>query len=1062
MLFTIYYVAATWIQSWRLNYVKNKVNEYLVRNATVVLYQVPEVDITSDATAEGGFTVQVPSVSSNYCVNKDDAKLGDLLWNVGNKRVYSLFPKQNVDLNQWISFKDKGSSVFPINTDINNIIEIDMDNKIEVLIEADFLDGQGPGEFAKIDTYGVLKAWKASDHFGIIMETDVNNLARLGLCFLFGHPNIQDGMEIIRLETVSCSGQPCRLLNADSIPMPRTILLQSTKESDSAEEAEDGYMKSISFTDHAAMSPMQWKSHVELLQNFSQAADETPSGEITLAADRTISVIPTSASPRRPEPSDALKDSLKALYNFKMDEDEIRLEVLKGITPSNGSSSLASSKKITKEVETKTEEPKSNISFQDGALVVGEKKVIPPAGSDTEKDAEKVNAKSDQGKQPGSLIPGDKEKSSDSIRSLGSASTASAKSGSPKGPGSTTASSKGSTSAPPDNDAFLTRKCPAPPLPQGSSPHHSQKPPNILILCTGSQDVAVQSKEALEATLQKHKYVLYSTSQSEVCSSTPWADNTSMLFTHGRLGGDMVKPILNYISGSGDGGEGGKVWCVCPGAEFLRLLLPCPAVSSAKDSLESKGVVSYKQWKGLKLPHCSLGVRASEIPTSLELAKSQGKINVSLKVLATEDNSHEPVLLLISTQTGAGKILISLVKLSTGTGESEQKCLEIMNELMSSHLGLSTSSSSSVPPSVSSSPSSKGSQGTTFTNGYFLGRHELKLEFLSHIKDRMKDNVLSINSGGLSLKFCQSIADIPKSGATSSFLPVLLHTCPPKFSTVEYFENLQTESIGRLVIYSRILTSTMNLLTGPVLHHGIVVIASQQTEGKGRSSNVWLSPEGCAMFSLQLVLPDTSYLGRHAPLLQHIIALAVVSAINGIQGCEELDLRLKWPNDIYSGNSSKIGGVIVNSTSTKNSLVCNVGCGLNVSNSVPTVCVNDLIKERNKSKGINVANKDAKGAVPLTMEKVLARTFTQLEKLIEAVQSDKVDKVMKLYYDYWLHSDAEVKVTFPSGQTQSGVITGIDAFGFLQVKPSGSSSVFTVHPDGNSFDMMQGLIIPKK
>ncbi|XP_071441754.1 biotin--protein ligase isoform X4 [Hetaerina americana] len=892
MLFTIYYVAATWIQSWRLNYVKNKVNEYLVRNATVVLYQVPEVDITSDATAEGGFTVQVPSVSSNYCVNKDDAKLGDLLWNVGNKRVYSLFPKQNVDLNQWISFKDKGSSVFPINTDINNIIEIDMDNKIEVLIEADFLDGQGPGEFAKIDTYGVLKAWKASDHFGIIMETDVNNLARLGLCFLFGHPNIQDGMEIIRLETVSCSGQPCRLLNADSIPMPRTILLQSTKESDSAEEAEDGYMKSISFT--------------------------------------------------------------------------------------------------------------------------------------------------------------------------GSASTASAKSGSPKGPGSTTASSKGSTSAPPDNDAFLTRKCPAPPLPQGSSPHHSQKPPNILILCTGSQDVAVQSKEALEATLQKHKYVLYSTSQSEVCSSTPWADNTSMLFTHGRLGGDMVKPILNYISGSGDGGEGGKVWCVCPGAEFLRLLLPCPAVSSAKDSLESKGVVSYKQWKGLKLPHCSLGVRASEIPTSLELAKSQGKINVSLKVLATEDNSHEPVLLLISTQTGAGKILISLVKLSTGTGESEQKCLEIMNELMSSHLGLSTSSSSSVPPSVSSSPSSKGSQGTTFTNGYFLGRHELKLEFLSHIKDRMKDNVLSINSGGLSLKFCQSIADIPKSGATSSFLPVLLHTCPPKFSTVEYFENLQTESIGRLVIYSRILTSTMNLLTGPVLHHGIVVIASQQTEGKGRSSNVWLSPEGCAMFSLQLVLPDTSYLGRHAPLLQHIIALAVVSAINGIQGCEELDLRLKWPNDIYSGNSSKIGGVIVNSTSTKNSLVCNVGCGLNVSNSVPTVCVNDLIKERNKSKGINVANKDAKGAVPLTMEKVLARTFTQLEKLIEAVQSDKVDKVMKLYYDYWLHSDAEVKVTFPSGQTQSGVITGIDAFGFLQVKPSGSSSVFTVHPDGNSFDMMQGLIIPKK
>ncbi|XP_046402996.1 biotin--protein ligase isoform X2 [Ischnura elegans] len=1026
MLFTIYYVAATWIQSWRLNYLKNRVNEYLVRNASVVLYQVPEVDISSDASVEGGFTVQVPSVSSSYCINKDVAKLGDLLWNVGSKRVYSLFPKQIVDLSQWISFKDKGPSVFPINTDTDNTVEIDMENKIDVLIEAAFLDGQGPGEFAKIDSYGVLKAWKASAHFGLILETDMEHLARLGLCFLFGHPNIQDGMEIIRLETVSCSGYPCKLLNPDSIPMPRTIR-QRPQENESGEEVDDGSMSRSSFTDIAAMSPMQWKSHIELLQNFSQAADETPSGEITLAADRSISVVPTSASPRRPEPSEALKDSLKALYNFKMDEDEIRLEVLKGITPSNGSSS----KSPAKDVDAKKAEPKPNISLQDGALVVGEKPVAASSGPEPAKSIS------------------------------GSASTASAKSGSPKGPGSATTSSKGSTSAPQDEDAFLTRKCPAPPLPQGSSPQHGKKPPNILILCTGSQDVAVQSKEALEAALQKHKYVLYSTTQAEVCSRTPWADNTSMLFTHGRLNGDMVKPILNYMSGSNDGAEGGRVWCVCPGAEFLRLLLPCPAFSNAKDSLESKGVVSYKQWKGLKLPHCSLGVRASDVPPTLELAKSQGKFNVTLKVLATEDTSHEPVLLLISSQSGAGKILISMVKLGTGSGESEQKCLEVMNDLLSSHLGLSASSSPSVPSSVSSSPSSKGGQGATFTNGYFLGRHELKLEFLSSIKDRLKENVLPINGGGLSLKFCQSIADIPKSGATSSFLPVLLHTCPPKFSTVEYFENLQTESIGRLVIYSRILTSTMNVLSGPVLHHGLAVIATQQTEGKGRSSNVWLSPEGCGMFSLQLVLPDTSYLGRHAPLLQHIIALSVVSAINGIPGCEELDLRLKWPNDIYAGNSDKIGGVIVNSTSTKNSLVCNVGCGLNISNSVPTVCVNDLIKNQNKSKGI-VANKDGKGVAPLTVEKVLARTFNQLEKLIDAVQSDKVDKVMKLYYDYWLHSDAEVRVSFPSGQTQSGIITGIDTFGFLQVKPSGSSSVFTVHPDGNSFDMLQGLIIPKK
>lgn len=1063
MLFTIYYVAATWIQSWRLNHLKNRINEFLVRNGTIVLYQVPEVDISSDATEEGGFCVHVPSVSSNYCVNKDDAKLGDLLWNVGNKRVYSLFPKQQIDLNQWISFQDRGASLFPINTDGDNNMELDPENRIEMLIEADFLNGQGgEAEFTKIDTFGILKAWKASSNFGLIMETDVEHLARLGLCFLFGHPNIQDGMEIIRLETVSCTGQPCKLMDSDSIPIPRTIRQRSIEsESGSRDELQDEFISVSSFMGEPVMSPMQWKTHVELLQNFTHAAEETPSGEITIAPDRTITAVPTDATPKRPDPSEALKDSLKALYNFKMDEEEIRLEVLKGITPSNGSSAPSSLKKVTKETEAKIGESsihKPAISLQDGAFLVGQKQTSP-----TLAEAEKII--SDEGdktkaKHQDSLIPGDKEKSSDSIRSLGSASTASAKSGSPKA----TTPSQGS-SKPPDDDAYLTRKHPAAPLPRGSSPLHGKKPPNILILCSGSQDVTTQSKEVLEGALQKHKYVIYSTSQAEVCSNAPWADNTSMLYTHGRLGSDMVKPILNYISSSGSGTEGGMVCCICPGAEFLRTLLPCPALNGAKDSLEAKGSVSYKQWKSLKLPHCAIGVRESDIPPTVEVGSGQGKMTLSLKVLASEENTREPALLLISHQGGSGKILVSLVKLSSGAGESEQKCLEIMSELLSTQLGLSISASPSVSSSVSSSPTGKTGQQTTLTNGYFLGRHELKLEFLTHIKERLKDNVLSINGGGLNIKFCQNMTDIPKSGATSSFLPILLHTCPPKFSTVEYFENLQTESVGRLVIYSRMMTSTMAVLSGPVLHHGLAIIAGQQTEGKGRGSNVWLSPEGCAMFSLQLVFDDSSYLGRHAPLLQHIVSLAVVSAIHGIQGCEELDLRLKWPNDIYSGNSDKIGGVIVNSTSTKKSLVCNVGCGLNITNSVPTVCVNDLIRLHNKSKGIAGGSKDSKdpkGAPTLTIEKFLARAFTQLEKLIDAAQSNKIDKVLKLYYEYWLHSDAEVQVTFPSGQTQHGIISGIDEFGFLQVKPSGSSSIFTVHPDGNSFDMLKGLILPKK
>lgn len=47
-----------------------------------------------------------------------------------------------------------------------------------------------------------------------------------------------------------------------------------------------------------------------------------------------------------------------------------------------------------------------------------------------------------------------------------------------------------------------------------------------------------------------------------------------------------------------------------------------------------------------------------------------------------------------------------------------------------------------------------------------------------------------------------------------------------------------------------------------------------------------------------------------------------------------------------------------------------------------------------------------------------------------------------------------------SGNTRMVTIHGIDENGFLEVREA-TGQVFSVHPDGNSFDMLQGLIMPK-
>jgi len=67
---------------------------------------------------------------------------------------------------------------------------------------------------------------------------------------------------------------------------------------------------------------------------------------------------------------------------------------------------------------------------------------------------------------------------------------------------------------------------------------------------------------------------------------------------------------------------------------------------------------------------------------------------------------------------------------------------------------------------------------------------------------------------------------------------------------------------------------------------GLITVASRQTSGQGRGGNAWLSPLGCAMFSLHVRIPVHSELGQRAAFLQHITSLAVVLAITEKPGYE--------------------------------------------------------------------------------------------------------------------------------------------------------------------------------
>lgn len=110
-----------------------------------------------------------------------------------------------------------------------------------------------------------------------------------------------------------------------------------------------------------------------------------------------------------------------------------------------------------------------------------------------------------------------------------------------------------------------------------------------------------------------------------------------------------------------------------------------------------------------------------------------------------------------------------------------------------------------------------------------------------------------------------------------------------KLTILTLFKMLKTKIIGRTCLYFDIVGSTHSVLEGcDLFPDGFAVIARRQTQGRGRSGNIWMSPEGCAMFSMQIQFPLQSELGRHLSLLQHIAALAIVLGVKNLPYCHVL------------------------------------------------------------------------------------------------------------------------------------------------------------------------------
>jgi len=103
------------------------------------------------------------------------------------------------------------------------------------------------------------------------------------------------------------------------------------------------------------------------------------------------------------------------------------------------------------------------------------------------------------------------------------------------------------------------------------------------------------------------------------------------------------------------------------------------------------------------------------------------------------------------------------------------------------------------------------------------------------------------------------------------------------------------------------------------------VTARQQTAGRGRRGNAWISTPGDLHATLLLCDPAAP---ENVPQLSFVAALAVHDAIVDRATALRKRLALKWPNDILCG-SAKLAGILIESETIATRLAVAVGIGVN-------------------------------------------------------------------------------------------------------------------------------------
>lgn len=144
--------------------------------------------------------------------------------------------------------------------------------------------------------------------------------------------------------------------------------------------------------------------------------------------------------------------------------------------------------------------------------------------------------------------------------------------------------------------------------------------------------------------------------------------------------------------------------------------------------------------------------------------------------------------------------------------------------------------------------------------------------------------------------------------------------------------NLHTIFTGKRFIHLDSTSSTnlyaLDLLTKTNPIDGTVILADNQTKGKGQMGNNWYSEQGKSL-TLSIIYKTNFLKAMEQAYLNFALSIGIIEAI-GRFVTNKADLKLKWPNDLFYKNT-KFGGILIEN-SIRGALLEHtvIGIGINV------------------------------------------------------------------------------------------------------------------------------------